>query len=91
MKIKKFNESQITSYIYEIYDKFNDQLIGNYDDYEVDFDCQDLKDTVRFLMEVEEDNKGKDRFEIRKVIYEVIDKDEINKLKIELKADKYNL
>lgn len=96
MKIKKFNEEQNYSFdYYEIYDEYNDEIIGNYD-FEESFDNQDLKDAIRYLMEVEKYNSNsKNRFHVRKVTYEQINEEEIEKIKKEIElednSDKYNL
>lgn len=96
MKIKKFNESSEIEevYNYEIVDSFNDYTIGG-GEYAENFDDQDLKDTVRHLMEIEQKNKGVDRFHVRKVTYNEIDREEIEKImeeiELENNTDKFNL
>jgi len=98
MKIQKFNEEEkkYSFYYYEIYDEYNDNIIGNYDEYDEEFDNQDLKDAIRYLMEVEKYNSNnKNRFHVRKVTYEQINEKEIEKIKKEIElednSDKYNM
>ena len=97
MKIKKFNENNTSTFFYyEIVDIYADIVInGNSNEYEQNFDAQDIKDTVRYLLELRNTTEHNDKYHIRKVTYQKINNEIINKLKKEIElendSDKFNL
>lgn len=91
MKIERFNqinEDFGTETYYEIwyYDKRGDVQEYSSDEY-LNLDPFDLKDTIKYFMELEKTNN----VFIKKIIANKLSDKIINKIKLEIKTEKYNL
>lgn len=101
MKIQRFNENKeepnFYYYIEVYYSPWESVIIeGEDDEYNTNFDPQDLEDVVRFYLEYKEDYPNYKDVRIEKVTKEDISNTEevksiIKKLELENNSEKYNL
>lgn len=101
MKIKRFNENNeepnFYYYIEVFYSPWDSYIIeGQSEDYNDNFEPQDLEDTVRFYLEYKEDNPHYKDVRIKKATQEDISNTKevenlIKKLELENDSEKYNL